>query len=218
MFQIAIDGAPGTGKTTLGKALSESLGILHLDSGAIYRAFTLYCINSKIDISSDFDELNAFSGFNVEFRFDEIYLNKKCVSKIIRTNEISSKVKYIAGREIVRKKITKLCQEIAGKSSVVMDGRDVANNILKNADLKYFLISPISTRAKRRVKQLEELGFKVDYDEVYQEIKTRESAETTRKIDPLYKNEEAKIIDTSIYSVEEICDFVKKDLKDKALI
>ncbi len=208
MYQIAIDGPPGTGKSTLAKRLSERLGILYLDSGAAYRAFALHCINSGVDISEDFNVEGLFRTFDLDFEAGKILVNAVDVTEDIRTSHISDNVCYVAGNAIVRKKLTAYMKSLASTKSVVMDGRDVASNILDGAEYKFFITASLEVRTERRLQDLIASGEDITYEELYSSIKEREETEYNREVGALQKHPDAIVIDSTDKSVDKIVDYI----------
>ncbi len=205
MYQIAIDGPAGTGKSTIAKLLANRLNITYIDSGAFYRTFTLYCLNSKIDITKPIND-EVFKDFDIVFENSKVYLNGNNVSSEIRTSYVSENVCNIAGRQNVRDEITRLIQKIASQKSVIMDGRDVADNILPNAKYKFFIDASLEERTKRRLKDLIKAGESISYDELYNNIKQREFTEYNRNVGKLKMHKDAIYIDNSNMEIEEVLD------------
>ncbi len=206
MYQVAIDGPAGTGKSTTAKLLADKLGITHLDSGAAYRAFTLHCFNKGFDFTAEIDFEKLFEDFCLDFVGDKVYLNEIDVSKQIRTSHVSENVCNVAGNLAVRQKLTAIMKKLASQKSVVMDGRDVATNILKDADYKFFINASLEVRTERRLKDLQKSGEKISYDELYQNIKNREHTEYTRSVGALVKDEQAIEIDNTYMTIDEVVD------------
>lgn len=213
MYQIALDGPPGTGKSTLGKALAKKLNIMYLDSGALYRAFALHCLNFSVN-TDDIEEVKeALASFDVFIDGSLVTLCGKDVTDEIRKQYVADAVKFIAATPEVRGHITEVCRKLAGKTSVVMDGRDIATNILPDAEFKYYLVADLRCRAERRCKELKDKGEVPNFDEILKAIQTRENTEKTRPVSPLVMHKDAVMIDTSDKSVEEIVALIEKDIE-----
>ncbi len=210
---LTIDGPAASGKSTIAKRISEKLNITHLDSGAAYRAFTLHCLNNNVDFSKDLDVEKLFSSFHLDFVEGRVYLNSVDVSEEIRTSHISKNVRHIADNPAVRQRLTKHMQDLAGKKSVVMDGRDVANNILPNAQYKFFMIASLEVRTERRLKDLIKSGENISYEKLYENIKEREHIDYNRKVGALVKHKDAIDIDTSDLTIEEVVDTMIRYIK-----
>ncbi len=203
---IAIDGFSSTGKSTIAKQLANQLGYVYVDSGAMYRAMTLFAMNhgyvstDHFDVSSLIQHLdNAHLKFeyNPTLGFAEMYLNDENVEKEIRTLSVSNLVSQVAATSAVRKKLVAIQKEMGKNKGVVMDGRDIGTVVFTDAELKLFMTSSAETRAQRRYDELIEKGQQVSYDAVYQNVVERDRVDTTRKDSPLVKAKDAIEIDNS---------------------
>ena len=209
---IAIDGFSSTGKSTIAKQLADKLGYVYVDTGAMYRAVTLYAIQKKI-IGHDFfypDQLikelpniHLLFKYNKELGFAEMFLNGENVEKEIRTLAVSKLVSKIATISEVRKKLVEAQQEMGKNKGVVMDGRDIGTVVFPDAELKLFLTASADKRAKRRYKELIDRGDKVNYQEILQNVVERDHIDSTRKDSPLVKASDAISIDNSDMGLEE---------------
>jgi len=209
---IAIDGFSSTGKSTIAKQLADKLGYVYVDTGAMYRAVTLYAIRKKI-IGNDFfypDELikelpniHLLFKFNKMLGFAEMFLNGENVEKEIRTLAVSKLVSKIATISEVRKKLVEAQQEMGKNKGIVMDGRDIGTVVFPEAELKLFLTASADKRAKRRYKELIDRGDKVNYQEILQNVVERDHIDSTRKDSPLVKAADAISIDNSDMGLEE---------------
>lgn len=209
---IAIDGHSSTGKSTVAKELAKELGYIYVDSGAMYRAVTLYVMRNLFVTDTNFDEesiLRHLPFINLKFVFDEklgygeIYLNNENVEKEIRLMEVSKHVSKVAALPKVREKLVSLQKEMGKNKGVVMDGRDIGTVVFPDADLKIFMTASTEKRAERRYKELKEKGVEVDYQEILDNVKERDYLDTTRKDSPLVKADDAVEVDNSILSKEE---------------
>ena len=201
---IAIDGPSASGKSTTAKGIAEKLEIMHLDTGAMYRAVTLGLKNAGIS----HDDLGAIQGFlsEVEIYFDknnQIHLNGVNISKEIRTNDISSRVSAVSAIPKVRKKMVMIQRQIAKGNDCVLEGRDIGTVVFPNAEFKFFLIADLEIRAKRRLIELAEMGELKSVSELIDDIKRRDEFDSSRDHSPLKKAEDAIPIDTSHITIDE---------------
>lgn len=216
---IAIDGFSSTGKSTLAKQLARQLGYVYVDSGAMYRAVTLYAMQNGL-ISEDFfnkqgliDSLGDITLqflYNPELEFAEMYLNEENVEKEIRTLAVSNLVSFIAEVPQVRAKLVDQQKHMGEQKGVVMDGRDIGTVVFPNAELKIFMNATPGTRAQRRFKELTNLGQVVTYDEVFKNVMERDYIDTHREDSPLIKAADAIEMDNS--------DITKQEQLEKVLI
>ena len=199
MIQIAIDGHSSTGKSTLARALASHLGILYLDSGAMYRAVALYANENKL-----FDAELIVQLDRVKVDFDsknQICLNGRVVESEIRSMEVSSRVSGIAKLPAVRKKLVELQQMVT--QSVVIDGRDIGTVVFPQAVLKLFMTAKPEVRAKRRFEELVQQGKQVSYQEVLENLRSRDFEDENRETDPLKMATDAILLDNTEMTLEE---------------
>lgn len=201
---IAIDGPSASGKSTTAKGVAKKLGILHLDTGAMYRAVTLEYLRSlKISFDSQkFIDLvkNTEINFNSE---NKITLNGFCVEKDIRKLNVTSKVSEVSAIAIVREKMVEKQREIARNIDCVIEGRDIGSVVFPNADFKIYLDAKAEIRAARRMKELKNQDESVSLDDLVAQIKRRDFLDANRKISPLIKTKDAIVVDTSYLDVDE---------------
>ena len=195
-MKIAIDGPAGSGKSSLAKEIAKRLGILYVDTGAMYRAITLKLL--KEDESSYEDILK---NTKISFEVDKIFLDGRDVSKEIRENEISNKTSEMSKKKIIRDYLVKMQREIARDKDVVMEGRDIGSVVLKDAEYKFFLTADVETRAMRRYKQIDD--DKVSFDEILEDLKVRDYNDSHRENSPLIQTEDAILIDSTDLNAEE---------------
>ena len=217
---IAIDGFSSTGKSSISKVIADTLGLIHIDTGAMYRAITLFGLRNfknekqEIDLSKLLQNLNEIS---LEFRENsgklEIYLNGENVSKEIRTTEVSDNVSFIAKQPEVRERLVVLQRDIAEKQGVIMDGRDIGTVVLPNADYKFFLTASADERARRRFLELQSLGIETTIEEVKQNLIERDRIDSEREISPLKQAEDAILIDNTNLNKEETIDLILSYIK-----
>ena len=217
---IAIDGFSSTGKSSISKVIADTLGLIHIDTGAMYRAITLFGLRNfkdekqEIDLSKLLQNLNEIS---LEFRENsgklEIYLNGENVSKEIRTTEVSDNVSLIAKHPEVRARLVVLQRDIAEKQGVIMDGRDIGTVVLPNADYKFFLTASANERARRRFLELQSLGIETTIEEVKKNLIERDRIDSEREISPLKQAEDAILIDNTNLNKEETIDLILSYIK-----
>ena len=221
---IAIDGFSSTGKSTVAKQLAKELGYIYVDSGAMYRAMTLFAMNQNYITNSNFDKQSLIDNlenahlkfiFNAELGFAEMYLNDMNVEQKIRTLEVSNFVSTIAAVPEVRRKLVAIQKEIGKNKGVVMDGRDIGTVVFTDAELKLFMTSSAETRAQRRYDELIEKGEQVSYTDVLDNVVQRDLVDTTRQDSPLVKADDAIEIDNSNLSKEEQFDKILKLVKER---
>ena len=209
---IAIDGYSSTGKSTLAKELAKHLGYIFVDTGAMYRAVTLFALENKFIKQDFFDQkalienlpnINLEFQFNKDFGFAEMFLNGDNVEKQIRTIQVSSYVSQVATISEVREKLVEQQQEMGKNKGIVMDGRDIGTVVFPNAELKIFMTASAQTRAQRRFDELQSKGDEVTFEEVLKNVQDRDFIDTNRLDSPLKKAEDAIEIDNSNLSRKE---------------
>jgi cytidylate kinase len=209
---IAIDGFSSTGKSTIAKELATKLKYVYVDSGAMYRAVTLYAMKHNL-ISEEFflkeglidalDNINLAFKFNADLGFGEIYLNEVNVETEIRNMKVSRLVSKVAEVPEVRKKLVEQQQQMGINKSVVMDGRDIGTVVFPDAELKIFMTASAEKRAKRRFDEFLDRGEQVTFDETLKNVEYRDHIDTTRKDSPLVKAKDAIEIDNSTLTRKE---------------
>ena len=210
-ISIAIDGPAGAGKSTIAKIIAKSLGIIYLDTGAMYRAVALKAINEGIDTRDSSKLAEMVRNIDIKvYHIDgeqRIMLDSVDVSDSIRTPEVSIGASNVAAVPEVRLKMVELQRSISKEFSVVMDGRDIGTYVLPHADLKVFLTASLEERAKRRYSELcEKNTTKICFDEVLRDIEYRDRNDSSRSFAPLAKADDAVEIDTTTMSVEEVAE------------
>ena len=218
-FNIAIDGPAGSGKSTVSKILSRRFDILYLDTGAMYRACALACVNSGINCSDE-SAVNAIvPSIDISVKYEnkaqKTFLNGKDVSSLIRTPEISMLASVVSAHGCIRTKMVELQRKIAAENSCVLDGRDIGTNVLPSAEFKFFLTASPEISANRLLAENEIKGYKHSFIEVLNEIKARDEQDANRKIAPLLKADDAKEINTDNLSEEEVADVICAEIQGK---
>ncbi len=201
---IAIDGPAGSGKSTIAKLIAKDLDLVYLDTGAMYRIFTLKTLKENVE-HTDLKKINKLLEIlDIDIDKDKFYLDKKDVSSEIRTTEVANNVSNIAAIKEVREKMVSLQREFSKSKNVIVDGRDIGTVVFPNADVKIFLIADAKERTNRRYKELKEKDKNISWDEIYKNILTRDEIDSTRKIAPLKKAKDAIEVDTTGKSIEEV--------------
>jgi cytidylate kinase len=221
---IAIDGYSSCGKSTFAKAVAKELSYLFIDSGAMYRAVTLYCIRKDLINNSGLNEkgvLDEIKNINIDFVFNpdlneyETFLNSENVEKEIRGMEVTSRVSRISQIPEVRARMVELQREIGVSKGIVMDGRDIGTVVFPDADIKIFMTATSDIRAKRRFDELTAKGITVDFEEIKRTIIARDIADENRDISPLRRADDAIILDNSRMKVEEQMKWIKEIIEKK---
>ena len=202
---IAIDGHSSTGKSTLAKQLAKKLGYIYVDSGAMYRAVTLFAIENNYIDENKFDKdalIYAISSVKIEFKKDKsgitvLFLNNKEVSSKIRGMQVSNLVSKVAALPEVRQCLVKEQRQMGQHKGIVMDGRDIGTVVFPDAELKIFMTASAQTRTQRRWDELKAKGEQVDFDAVYENITSRDYKDSTRADSPLIQAKDARILDNS---------------------
>jgi len=207
-FKVAIDGPAGAGKSTIAKIAASTLGIVYVDTGAMYRAIGLAAIRKGIDPDKDITGVEALlDDINVEIAHSEagqsVFLNGEDVTVEIRLPEVSVAASDVSRIPAVRAKLLELQRTLAEKTDVIMDGRDIGTVVLPSAQLKIFLTASVEDRAMRRYKELCEKGIECDFDEVKRDIEYRDKNDSEREIAPLKPAEDSVIVDTSGNTLDE---------------
>lgn len=210
---IAIDGFSSCGKSTMAKDLAKEIGYIYIDSGAMYRAVTLYCLENSLfnsDGSVNSEELEKhINDISVSFCLNEAtlkpetFLNGVNVESKIRTMDVSSRVSLVAALGFVREALVKLQQEMGKSKGIVMDGRDIGTVVFPDAELKIFVTASAEIRAKRRYDELMAKGQEVSFDEILKNVEERDRIDQTRAVSPLRKADNAIVLDNSKMTVEE---------------
>ena len=205
---IAIDGPAGSGKSTIAKLVAKDMGLVYLDTGAMYRLVTLKALNEGILGNDGLNELDKIKklldDLNIDIRGNGFYLDDVDVSEEIRKPIVSDNVSDVAAIREVREKMVDLQRKFSESKNVILDGRDIGTVVFPNADLKIFLVADARERAKRRYRELIEKGENVEIEEIYENILKRDKIDSTRKESPLKKAKDAVEVDTTSKSIEEV--------------
>lgn len=204
---IAIDGYSSCGKSTMAKDLAREVGYIYVDTGAMYRAVTLFAMrNGVFDADDNIDEARLKAllpdvkltfNLNNETKLPEVCLNGECVERDIRTLEVSQHVSPIAALPFVREKLVEQQQAMGKEKGIVMDGRDIGTVVFPDAELKIFVTASAEIRAQRRFKELEAKGMPANFDEILQNVEQRDYIDTHRETSPLRQADDALVLDNS---------------------
>ena len=204
---VAIDGPAGAGKSTVAQLAAKELGFTYIDTGAMYRAVAWKSLQQNQPVT---DELINEVVKDIDIVLDykdgktRVFVDGTEVTSAIRTPEVTGIVSQVAALGPVRERLTDLQRKMATEGSVIMDGRDIATNVLPNADIKIFLTASIEERADRRYREMKAKGYDVDLKKLQEEIAARDKADSEREISPLVQAEDAELLDTSDMSIEEV--------------
>ncbi|MGL4523860.1 MAG: (d)CMP kinase [Bacilli bacterium] len=209
--RIAIDGPAAAGKSTVAKRVAAHYGYIYIDTGAMYRAFTYYVLDSGICVSDEEQVKNLLETFKMHFSTDEdgvqrVIVNGKDVSEDIRLPDVTGNVSEIAAYSSVRKALVSEQQQMAQSANVVMDGRDIGTHVIPDAEVKIFLVASVEERAQRRYQENMTRGITTPIQVLQKEIADRDHYDSTRKVSPLKKAEDAILLDTSSLSIQEVTD------------
>lgn len=212
---IAIDGYSSTGKSSISKIIAEKLGLIHLDTGALYRGVTWFALQNCLDEKGKIDLNKLFSSFgeiDLEFRNNQgelvLFLNQIDISKAIRTNEVSENVSFIAKQKEVRDFLLLFQRNLAEDGGIIMDGRDIGTVVLPDADYKFFMTASIEERTKRRYQELIRLGIEADEKQVMENLIIRDKIDSEREIAPLKQADDATVIDNTDLTKRETIDAI----------
>lgn len=206
---IAVDGPAGAGKSTISKLVAKKLGIQYLDTGAMYRAVTLYFLENNVDFSNIDEVENSLDKIHIDFFNNILFLNNIDVSKQIREKNVNDNVSAVSAIAIVREKMVDLQRKMSNNKSVILDGRDIGTVVFPNANYKFFLVASADIRAQRRYKEELEKGNKsANIDDIKKSIENRDYIDSTRTVTPLKKADDAIQIDTSYMNIEEVVESI----------
>ncbi|EFG54977.1 (d)CMP kinase [Lactobacillus amylolyticus] len=218
-MQVAIDGPASAGKSTVAKIIAKKLSFLYIDTGAMYRACTVIARNHGLDYGDESGILKAIGQDGIELKSEngeqKVYSAGKDISVEIRTPEISANVSQVSALPKVREKMTTLQRQMAGKTDVIMDGRDIGTTVLPDAEVKIFLVASARSRAERRLLDLKQRGIKSDQtvDQIEKDIAARDYKDSHRKVSPLKKADDAIEVDTTSMTIDQVVDRILSEIK-----
>jgi len=215
LLQIAIDGPAGSGKSTISKIIAKRLDLNYLDTGAMYRMCTLKALNEGVDLDHPSAVIKSIEDIDIKIKKNRFYLNGKDVSDDIRLERVSKNVSKVAAIKFIREKMVAIQQEIASKTDVIMDGRDIGTHVLPNSDHKFYLNATVEERAKRRYEELKKKGESVNFEEIKASIIKRDRYDMNRDHAPLMKAEDAIEIDTTQLEINAVVELIIESIRDK---
>ena len=219
IYNIAIDGPAGAGKSTIARRVAKELSFIYVDTGAMYRAMALYLLRKEVnkDDTEQIGNICQDAEISIEYQNGEqiVLLNDENVNSYLRTEEIGNMASVSSAVPRVREKLLSLQRKLAGDMSVVMDGRDIGTTILPDADVKIYLTASSLTRAKRRYLELQEKGTVCNLDEIQKDIEERDQRDMNREISPLRQAEDAVLVDSSDLTIQQVVDRILQIFRSK---
>ena len=216
---IAIDGPAGAGKSTVAKLVSEELGFLYIDTGAMYRALTLAALRKNVNTLNEIELSHLLSTCHIQLLVDQkgsrVLLNEEDVTEDIRSTEVNQNVSLVSSYQSVREEMVERQRQLAIKTNSVLDGRDIGTYVLPNAQLKIFLTASVTERARRRHEEQLSKGMPSDYEQLKADIAKRDELDSTRAFAPLKKAEDAIEIDTTTLSISEVAQAITDLAKER---
>ncbi len=210
---IAIDGPAGSGKSTVAKCVAKTMGMLYLDTGAMYRAFTNYVLENRVALEDTVGIQKLLQEFEIDLNGVHVYVNGEDVTKEIRSEKVTENVSYISSLAFVRKKMVELQRDMGKNRDIVAEGRDIGTVVFKSTRYKFYLDATIEERAKRRLKDEKDESSTMSEGEVMDKIRQRDAYDSTRELSPLKKAQDAIFIDSTRMSIEEVCNFIVGKVK-----
>ena len=216
---ITIDGAAGVGKTSTAKEIAKRLGYQYFDTGAMYRAVTLFFIKKNVDLASDSQVTESLDAIklNIDFSSEsemQIFLGEENISLKIRNQEVTSKVSAVSAIKDVREMMVKIQRSFTKDGNFVVEGRDIGTVVFPDANYKFYLQADYDIRAKRRLADFEKINEAKNINEIKEDLEIRDKYDSTRKLSPLKKPEDAIIIDTTLCSFEEQVNQILKHIEN----
>lgn len=219
IYNIAIDGPAGAGKSTIARRVAKELSFIYVDTGAMYRAMALYLLRKEVnkDDTEQIGNICQDAEISIEYQNGEqiVLLNDENVNSYLRTEEVGNMASVSSAVPRVREKLLRLQRKLARDMSVVMDGRDIGTTILPDADVKIYLTASSLTRAKRRYLELQEKGTVCNLDEIQKDIEERDQRDMNREISPLRQAEDAVLVDSSDLTIQQVVDRILQIFRSK---
>lgn len=219
IYNIAIDGPAGAGKSTIARRVAKELSFIYVDTGAMYRAMALYLLRREVnrDDTEQIGNICQDADISIEYQNGEqiVLLNGENVNSYLRTEEVGNMASVSSAVPRVREKLLSLQRKLAKDMSVVMDGRDIGTTILPDADVKIYLTASSLTRARRRYLELQEKGTVCNLDEIQKDIEERDQRDMNREISPLRQAEDAVLVDSSDLTIQQVVDRILQIFRSK---
>lgn len=207
-FNIAVDGPAGAGKSTIAKAVAKRMNLIYVDTGAMYRAMSLFMVREGIDLGDEAAIIRKCREADITIRYENgeqvVFLNGENVNAFLRTEEVGNAASVVSVIPEVRKKLVELQYQLASDSDCIMDGRDIGTCVLPDADVKVYLTASSEVRAKRRYDELAAKGENCDLEKIKADIEDRDYRDMHREMSPLRQAEDAVLVDSSRMTVEEV--------------
>lgn len=219
MFNVAIDGPAGAGKSTIAKMVAKKMNLIYVDTGSMYRAMALSCIRQGIEANDHERVAQAVKDLNITLEYEDgvqqVILNGENVNAYIRTEEVGNMTSAIATYGEVRERLVAMQQAIAREKAVIMDGRDIGTCVLKDAPVKIYLTAAPRTRAERRYLELKEKGQECDIETIEKDIIDRDYRDMHREISPLKQAEDAILVDSSDMTIQQVVDAISDIIRER---
>lgn len=221
IYNIAIDGPAGAGKSTIAKRVAKELSCVYVDTGAMYRAMALYLLRREVNRENpeEIGNICQEAEISIEYKNGEqlVLLNSENVNSYLRTEEVGNMASVSSANPKVREKLLDLQRKLAASMSVVMDGRDIGTTILPGADVKIYLTASSLTRAKRRYLELQEKGESCDLEKIREDIEERDRRDMNREISPLKQAQDAVLVDSSDMTIDEVVKRILQIFREKMI-
>lgn len=215
-IQIAVDGPASSGKSTVAKIVAKDLGLIYLDTGAMYRAAAAVALRNKTGLADDI--ISVITDNPISFKNTKkgqlVFLGDEDVTSLIRTNEVTNNVSWVAAISEIREFLVAEQQRIAAEGNIIMDGRDIGTVVLPEADFKIFLVASVDERAERRFKENQLKGIPTDLETLKFEIAERDRKDSTREVSPLKQAQDAILLDSTGMSINDVVQFIETKAKE----
>ncbi len=218
-ISVAIDGPAAAGKSTVAKIIAEDYSYIYIDTGAMYRALTYKALQEGVDLKNEMRVADVLSRIKIELLPSEdgqiVKIDAEDVTEVIRTNEVTNNVSYVAMHPMVREEMLTRQRQLASEGGVVMDGRDIGTHVLPDAELKIFLRASVEERAKRRHDENLKKGYSSDLEQLKQQIAKRDKLDSEREVAPLKKAEDAIELDTTALSIQQVVKKIEDYIEER---
>lgn len=212
-YAMAIDGPAGAGKSTIAKLTAKELGLIYIDTGAMYRGVALYFIDNNIDYTDENEAKKVCDNIDITIKYEDgiqqLILNGRNVTSLIRQEQVGKAASAVAKHSCIREKLVELQRRLAEDNNIIMDGRDIGTKVLPNANLKIYLTASSMVRAERRYNELKAKNIECDINEIEKDIIARDTEDMNREISPLRQASDAMLLDTSDMNIDEVVSYIK---------